>query len=188
MKKILGLFVVCILLMQSALALGYVKPEFSWPQRGITSAHTANANWEISDSVMCENPMVLKEMVHGAATWGDLIYLTGANGSLFCVTKNGELIFAQRVSEKPIGVPLIDDAGAYVFTQSGILMKFDRVSGEKLWESKVSNGGVTDIARYGNYVVFGSEKGLHCIDITNGIRLWNTSLPSDPQPGCNLFF
>ncbi len=181
-KKIFAFLTLVAFFVATQLTFGYQKPEMSMPQRALNSYNSGCLDWEISANLTCEKPIPLNEMVHGMATWGDLIYATGTNGSIFCITKFGALVFAERVPEKPVGIPCIDELEVHVMTEKGSLFTFDRVTGEKKSTVRIAPDGVTDIARYGNYAVVGSSTGLHCIKINNGLRKWNVSLSGQPQP------
>lgn len=178
-KVILPLLVVLLVVSTTS---AFVKPEFSMPQRGLNSYNSACVYWNLPESLACPRPLPLNEMVHGIATWGDLIYATGTNGSLFCLVKDGRMIFAERVPEKPIGIPLIDSEQVYVMTYKGIMIAFDRDNGEEDWRIQLAEEGSSDITRYGNIAVTCSPNHIHCINITNGLRMWNTEVPGSQAP------
>jgi len=178
--KTVTLLLIVILATSSASA--FIRPEFSMPQRGLNSYNSACVYWSLPDNLACPKPLPLNEMVHGIATWGDLIYAIGTNGSLFCLAKDGRIIFAVRVPEKPIGIPLIDSEHAYVMTSKGIMIAFDRVSGEEDWRIKLAERGSCDITRYGNTAVTCSPNQIHCINITNGLRKWNADVTGSQAP------
>ncbi len=183
-KKSLLLIPLIMLLVMMPMVQGYQKPEFSMPQRALNSYNSGCLDWEIPSGLTCERPIPLNkhEMVHGMATWGDLIYAIGTKGSIFCLSKDGMLIFVTPVPEKPIGIPVVDEKLVYTMTEKGAVMAFDRVNGEKKWSIQIAPEGTTDINRYGNLAIVGSKSGLHCFKLSNGLRKWNIKLPGTPQP------
>ncbi len=181
MKRLFAVAVlVCLFLPRPAFCVDPARA--IWTQRSFDSGHKAAVSWEVGPSFAPSIAVPLKENIEGVATYGDVIICHGGNGSVFALSKIGQLLWATKTDSKPIGVPMVYKGNIFTMKENGKLQRTVEKNGDVVSDVKLFPAGTTDVTRWGHYGIVGGSSQLVCINLFNGARQWSLALDWDPLP------
>ncbi len=181
MKRLLAVAIlVCLFSPQTAFCVDPARA--IWTQRGFDSGHKAAVSWEVGPSFAPSIAVPLKENIEGVATYGDVIICHGGNGSVFALSKIGQLLWATQADSKPIGVPTVYKGNVFTMKENGKFQRTAEKNGSVVSDVKLFQAGTTDVTRWGHLGVVGGSSQLVCVNLLNGARVWTVALDGDPLP------